>query len=81
MTWEDFWLNEGITTFLERKIIGRLGGEKERHLDYISEWCYIVYMYLYVTPVVMNMHEYMHACILFTCIIYSQMDGRTSKTL
>ncbi|DBB10759.1 hypothetical protein WJX82_009512 [Trebouxia sp. C0006] len=27
-TWEHFWLNEGFTVFLERKIIGRLHGEK-----------------------------------------------------
>ncbi|CAB5396476.1 unnamed protein product [Rhizophagus irregularis] len=27
--WEHFWLNEGWTMFLERKIIGRLYGEKE----------------------------------------------------
>jgi len=27
-TWEHFWLNEGHTVFLERKIMGRLKGEK-----------------------------------------------------
>eukprot|EP00884_Botryococcus_braunii_P019549 jgi/Botrbrau1/6278/Bobra.0129s0023.1 len=27
-TWEHFWLNEGFTVFLERKILGRLYGEK-----------------------------------------------------
>eukprot|EP00877_Chromochloris_zofingiensis_P004503 jgi/Chrzof1/14053/Cz08g22210.t1 len=27
-SWEHFWLNEGWTVFLERKIIGRLQGEK-----------------------------------------------------
>ncbi|GBF94539.1 leukotriene A-4 hydrolase [Raphidocelis subcapitata] len=26
-SWEDFWLNEGWTVFLERKILGRLQGE------------------------------------------------------
>ena len=30
-------LNEGITTYLERKIIGKLHGEKERHLHAIGE--------------------------------------------
>ena len=25
-TWEHFWLNEGFTVFLERKILGRLYG-------------------------------------------------------
>ncbi|KAL7288132.1 hypothetical protein TKK_0017795 [Trichogramma kaykai] len=28
---EHFWLNEGFTVFLERKIIGRMYGEKVRH--------------------------------------------------
>ena len=36
-TWEEFWLNEGFTTYLERKIVAKLYGEKERHLRYISE--------------------------------------------
>jgi leukotriene-A4 hydrolase len=27
-TWEHFWLNEGFTVYLERKILGRLYGEK-----------------------------------------------------
>lgn len=38
VSWEHFWLNEGWTTFLERKIIARLHGEKERHLQYIIGW-------------------------------------------
>jgi hypothetical protein len=29
-TWEHFWLNEGFTVFLERKILGRLYGEQVR---------------------------------------------------
>ena len=37
-TWEEFWLNEGFTTYLERKIISKLYGEQERHLHYISEF-------------------------------------------
>lgn len=37
-TWDDFWLNEGITTYLERKIVARLHSEKERHLCYINGW-------------------------------------------
>ncbi|KAJ2653692.1 Leucyl aminopeptidase yscIV [Coemansia sp. RSA 1250] len=31
--WEHFWLNEGWTTFLERKIVGRLNGEDARQLS------------------------------------------------
>lgn len=30
-TWEHFWLNEGWTMFLERKITGKLRGEDYRH--------------------------------------------------
>ncbi|KAJ2846448.1 Leucyl aminopeptidase yscIV [Coemansia brasiliensis] len=31
--WEHFWLNEGWTTFFERKIVGRLNGEDARQLS------------------------------------------------
>ncbi|XP_008479413.1 leukotriene A-4 hydrolase-like, partial [Diaphorina citri] len=33
---EHFWLNEGFTMFVERKITGRLRGEAERHFDALS---------------------------------------------
>ncbi|KXS13096.1 leukotriene A-4 hydrolase-like protein [Gonapodya prolifera JEL478] len=33
--WEDFWLNEGFTMYVERKIIGRLHGEPARQLSAI----------------------------------------------
>ncbi|KAJ3336331.1 putative leukotriene A-4 hydrolase (LTA-4 hydrolase) (Leukotriene A(4) hydrolase) [Gonapodya sp. JEL0774] len=33
--WEDFWLNEGFTMYVERKIIGRLHGEQARQLSAI----------------------------------------------
>ncbi|GBC06237.1 hypothetical protein RclHR1_06700001 [Rhizophagus clarus] len=36
--WEHFWLNEGWTMFLERKIIGRLYGEKESDFHAIIGW-------------------------------------------
>jgi leukotriene-A4 hydrolase len=32
-TWEHFWLNEGFTVFVERKIIGRLRGEPHRQFS------------------------------------------------
>ncbi|KAJ2779362.1 Leucyl aminopeptidase yscIV [Coemansia javaensis] len=32
-SWEHFWLNEGWTTFFERKIVGRLHGEDARQLS------------------------------------------------
>jgi len=35
---EHFWLNEGFTTFVERKIIGRLHGEASRHFAAILRW-------------------------------------------
>ncbi|KAK3753525.1 hypothetical protein QZH41_018018, partial [Actinostola sp. cb2023] len=37
-TWEHFWLNEGFTVFLERKIIGRMNGEKMRQFAFIGGW-------------------------------------------
>ncbi len=33
LNWEHFWLNEGFTKFIERKIIGRLQGEQIRELQ------------------------------------------------
>ncbi|KAL3998959.1 Peptidase M1 family protein [Acanthocheilonema viteae] len=36
--WEHFWLNEGFTTFLERKIIGKLEGEKQRQFEAQCGW-------------------------------------------
>lgn len=33
VNWEHFWLNEGFTMFLERKILGRLQGEEHRQFD------------------------------------------------
>ena len=35
---EHFWLNEGFTVFIERKIIGRLNGEAERHFMSNLKW-------------------------------------------
>ncbi|EEB06062.1 leukotriene A-4 hydrolase [Schizosaccharomyces japonicus yFS275] len=37
-SWQTFWLNEGMTVFLERKIIGRIYGEKYRQFDAIIGW-------------------------------------------
>ncbi|KAJ3211256.1 Leukotriene A-4 hydrolase [Dinochytrium kinnereticum] len=34
-SWEHFWLNEGFTVCIERKIMGRLHGEPERHFSAI----------------------------------------------
>ncbi|KAL1934960.1 hypothetical protein VTP01DRAFT_4100 [Rhizomucor pusillus] len=36
--WEHFWLNEGWTVFVERKIAGRLHGEAERQFSSIIGW-------------------------------------------
>lgn len=36
--WEHFWLNEGYTVFLERKILGRRKGEKMVDFAYIGGW-------------------------------------------
>ncbi|KAI6657704.1 hypothetical protein LOD99_449 [Oopsacas minuta] len=35
-TWDHFWLNEGFTVFLERKIISRLNSEKLRHMEFLN---------------------------------------------
>jgi len=32
-TWEHFWLNEGLTVFIERTILGRLKGESHLHFS------------------------------------------------
>lgn len=37
-TWEHFWLNEGFTVFLERKIATKMFGEKERQFQAIGGW-------------------------------------------
>ena len=36
--WEYFWLNEGLTVFIEQKIIGKLWGEEEMHLHMQQAW-------------------------------------------
>jgi leukotriene-A4 hydrolase len=36
--WENFWLNEGFTVFVERKILGRLYGNDERDFASITGW-------------------------------------------
>uniref|UniRef100_A0A7E4V8B2 Leuk-A4-hydro_C domain-containing protein n=1 Tax=Panagrellus redivivus TaxID=6233 RepID=A0A7E4V8B2_PANRE len=36
--WEHFWLNEGFTVFLERKIMGRIYGESLRQFENICGW-------------------------------------------
>ncbi|CAA22858.1 vacuolar aminopeptidase Lap2 [Schizosaccharomyces pombe] len=37
-SWQCFWLNEGMTVFLERKILGRLYGEPTRQFEAIIGW-------------------------------------------
>ncbi|NWY26622.1 LKHA4 hydrolase, partial [Pheucticus melanocephalus] len=37
-TWEHFWLNEGHTVYLERRIGGRLFGEQFRHFQALGGW-------------------------------------------
>ena len=36
--WEHFWLNEGFTVFIERKIAGRLDGDPVRHFNTLLKW-------------------------------------------
>ena len=35
---DHFWLNEGLTSFIEGKILGRMHGEATRHLSTIFLW-------------------------------------------
>ena len=37
-TWEHFWLNEGFTMFVERKIIGKMFGNQQEEFQAISGW-------------------------------------------
>merc|ERR1711953_994423 len=37
-TWEHFWLNEGHTVFIERKIIGRMYGDAWSDFEAIAGW-------------------------------------------
>tara|TARA_R110002003_G_scaffold132_1_gene12374 strand:- start:1748 stop:3454 length:1707 start_codon:yes stop_codon:yes gene_type:complete len=37
-SWEHFWLNEGWTTYLERRIQGAIHGEEHRHFSAIIGW-------------------------------------------
>jgi leukotriene-A4 hydrolase len=37
-SWEHFWLNEGWTVYLERRIVASLHGEQQRHFSAIVGW-------------------------------------------
>lgn len=37
-SWEHFWLNEGFTVFVERKIISRLSSKQHRDFHFIGGW-------------------------------------------
>ncbi|KAI8386909.1 peptidase family M1-domain-containing protein [Blakeslea trispora] len=37
-SWKHYWLNEGWTVFIERKILGRLHGEPTRQFEALSGW-------------------------------------------
>lgn len=37
-SWEHFWLNEGWTVYLERRIVGAIHGEAHRHFSAIIGW-------------------------------------------
>ncbi|CAG8593331.1 6939_t:CDS:10 [Ambispora gerdemannii] len=42
VNWEHFWLNEGWTVFIERKILARLYGENERQFQAILGYSFMV---------------------------------------
>jgi len=37
-SWEHFWLNEGFTMFIQRKVLAMLHGEPTRHFSAIEGW-------------------------------------------
>lgn len=37
-TWQDFWLNEGWTRYIERRIIGKIHGDEMFHFSAILGW-------------------------------------------
>lgn len=37
-SWNHFWLNEGWTVYLERRIVGKLHGESTRHFSALIGW-------------------------------------------
>ena len=37
-TWEDFWLNEGFTVYLERRIMEELYGEERANMERLLAW-------------------------------------------
>ncbi|ODQ82046.1 hypothetical protein BABINDRAFT_6659 [Babjeviella inositovora NRRL Y-12698] len=37
-SWEHFWLNEGWTVYIERRIVGAIHGEAHRHFSAIIGW-------------------------------------------
>ena len=37
-SWQDFWLNEGWTTYLERRINGKIHGDTKFHFSAIIGW-------------------------------------------
>ncbi|AOA62009.1 Leucyl aminopeptidase (leukotriene A4 hydrolase) with epoxide hydrolase activity [Komagataella phaffii GS115] len=42
-SWDHFWLNEGWTVYLERRIVGVLHGEPSRHFSAIIGWSDLEY--------------------------------------
>ena len=41
-TWNDFWLNEGMTTYLERRLFEALYGERRAHMEDAIAYEYLV---------------------------------------
>lgn len=40
-SWEHFWMNEGFTVYIERKILGVLKGESVRHFNALNGWSHL----------------------------------------
>lgn len=64
-SWESFWLNEGFTVFLERKILGRLYGEQRYQFQAAQGW-------LKLQDTVRKQFGESHP---FTCLVPDLSDG------
>ncbi|SPQ94386.1 unnamed protein product (mitochondrion) [Plasmodiophora brassicae] len=42
VTWEHFWLNEGFTVYVERKIMGAIHGDAQFHFQAIGGWKHLM---------------------------------------
>ncbi|CAJ0572472.1 unnamed protein product, partial [Mesorhabditis spiculigera] len=78
-SWEHFWLNEGFTMFIERKICGRLVNEKYRQFMSFNGWTnnLIPAVYEQFNPThqftrLIQDHENVDPDVAFSCVPYEK---------